>query len=290
MTTEIYLVLAIVSSSAMTLVLKLFSFQEGNRYGIILGNYLTCIVTAFFMLPDRSVIARADGKTLLLGIIAGVIFVVALLCLQSSIRACGAILTSAFSKMGLVVPLVFSILLWGERPGLWQILGIVLVIAAVWVINGKQDPDAAGEGSPGIQLFWLLAVMLSCGVADTTAKVFETYGERSKDGLYFLILFCTAAILALGLLLHERHRTGAKLIWKQVLAGIAVGIPNYFSSVLLLRALTGLPAIIVYPCFSIGTVLLITLVSTVFFHEPLDKRKIAGLAIILLSVILLNIS
>lgn len=39
--------------------------------------------------------------------------------------------------------------------------------------------------------------------------------------------------------------------------------------------------------FSIGTVLLITLVSTVFFHEPLDKRKIAGLAIILVSVILL---
>lgn len=289
MSTEFYLILAIISSAAMTLVLKLFPIQKGNRYGIILGNYLTCIVTAFFMLPDRSVIARTDGRTLLLGIIGGVLFVVALVCLQSSIHYCGAILTSAFSKMGLIVPLVLSILFWGERPGIWQIAGIVLVIAAVWIINGKQEIQNGGPKGSGAQMFWLLAVLLTFGSADAMAKVFEQLGDRAKDGLYFLILFCTAAVLAIGLLLYERQKTGAKVMIREVLAGIAVGIPNYFSSALLLRALTGLPAIVVYPCFSTGTILLVTLVSAAFLKERLDRRKIAGLVIILISVVLLNI-
>ena len=36
------LFLAMLSSASMALVLKLFRAQKGNRYGLLLGNYLTC--------------------------------------------------------------------------------------------------------------------------------------------------------------------------------------------------------------------------------------------------------
>ena len=41
-----YLLLAILCSAAMAIVLKRFKDPAGNRYGIILGNYLTCVVIA----------------------------------------------------------------------------------------------------------------------------------------------------------------------------------------------------------------------------------------------------
>lgn len=288
MPNEGYLILAIISSAAMALALKIFPTRDGNRYGIILGNYLTCIVTAFFMIPDKSVLARTDGKTLVLGVIAGILFIVALISMQSSIRYNGAILTSAFSKLGLIVPLVLSIIFWGERPGVLQIIGLLLVLSAVWIISGNKEEKAGGEGSAR-QLFWLLTVLLCFGMADAMAKVFEQMGSREMDGVYFLILFCTSAVLALCLLFYEKRKTGAKFLLKQFLAGIIVGIPNYFSSALLLKALVGLPAIIVYPCFSTGTILLVTLISAAFLKERLDGRKIAGLVIILAALVLLNI-
>lgn len=288
MSTEAYLILAIVCSAAMAIALKGFPIRQGNRYGIILGNYLTCVVTAFLMIPDRSVIAQTDSKTLICGIIGGFLFVIALVTMQSSIRCCGAILTAAFSKLGLIVPLILSVFIWREIPGTVQLIGLAFVFAAVWLIREKDEQDEAALGSRS-KMFWLIAVLIFFGLADAMAKVFEQIGEREKDGVYFLILFATAAILAVFLLIRERQKTGAKVLLSEVAAGIIVGIPNYFSSALLLRALTGLPAIVVYPCFSVGTILLVTLVSAAVFRERIDKRKRIGLAFILAALILLNL-
>ena len=69
----LYLILAICSSAAMALVLKLFRAQKGNRYGILLGNYLTCIVISFLLLPNSDMIFHGSTVTLICGIIGGLL-------------------------------------------------------------------------------------------------------------------------------------------------------------------------------------------------------------------------
>ena len=101
----LYLILAVAASAAMALVLKGFREQRGNRYGILLGNYLTCVVISFFMLPDREQLLTGSWITLACGVGGGIFFVLALICMQSSIRANGAGLTAAFARLGLVVAL-----------------------------------------------------------------------------------------------------------------------------------------------------------------------------------------
>ena len=63
-------------------------------------------------------------------------------------------------------------------------------------------------------------------------------------------------------------------------AGIAVGIPNYYSSFLLLLALVALPAIIVYPINSTGSILIVMAV---------EKRQWLGILMVLAAMVLLNI-
>ena len=101
----LYLILAVAASAAMAIVLKCFRNQKGNRYGILLGNYLTCVVISFFMLPDRHLIGTGSWITLVCGIGGGIFFVLALICMQSSIRSNGAGLTSAFARLGLIIAL-----------------------------------------------------------------------------------------------------------------------------------------------------------------------------------------
>ena len=278
----IYLLLAIVCSAAMTLFLKGFRPEKTNRYAIILGNYITCIIVGFLMLKDKTQVLHPAGTTLLYGIIGGILFVFTLVIMQRSIEKNGAILSSAFSRLGLVIPLIMSIALFGEQPKPVQYLGILIVLTAVWIINGQKKDRPAS-------ILLLILVLFGGGLADGMAKIFNQLGDREQDALYILLVFLTAGLITVILLLNEYKKTGKPGRPRDYLAGIAVGIPNYFSSSLLLRSLASLPAFIAYSVFSVGTVLFITLFSMVVFKEKPGKYQLIGLGLIVVSLVLLNL-
>lgn len=280
------LLLAMLGSASMTLVLKLFREPRGNRYGIILGNYMTCVGIALLMMPQRGMILQADRTTLLCGLVGGVLFVANLVAMQSSVRLNGASLSAAFAKLGLLVSLAVSAVWFRERPGIGQLLGAALVLPALFLIHGRGKDEA--EGAPG-SFTLLLLTLLTGGGGDAMAKVFEQLGAAGEGTVYFFVLFLTAGVLSALLAWRETRRTGKKLLPAELAAGIAVGIPNYFSSYLLLLALQRLPAFLVYPAFSAGTILLVMLLSALLFRERPGRRQLGGIGLILTALVLLNL-
>ena len=84
-------------------------------------------------------------------------------------------------------------------------------------------------------------------------------------------------------------KEGQKLCVWDALAGACIGIPNYFSSRFLLLALHHLPAVIVYPAYSVMTIVVISIVGAVLFKEKLGRKKLAAIALIVLALVLLNL-
>ncbi len=302
----LYLILAVLSSALMAIILKIFSTEGENRYSILMGNYLACVIVGFLSLPERSLILRMDGITLICSVIGGFLFTAGLVSMQIGIRINGAALTAAFARLGLIVPLMLSILTFRERPGILQIAGILLVLAALWVISsqpdereqdGRRESDRSersdrsdrSDRADRVNIPVLLMTLLMCGASDAMAKVYEQVGERAKDELYYMCIFLTAFLITCVLAYHEYRKTGKKVSGRMMLAGLAVGIPNYYSSFLLLKALVHLPAFIVYPCFSTGAILVVTLASALLLHEKLSRNKLAGLVLIMAALVLLNI-
>ena len=278
-----FLVLAILSSAAMTIVLKIFKTGDHNRYAIILGNYITCIVLGVLLLKDKSLLLKGAMPTYVCGGICGVLFVAALVLMQKSIESNGAVMTSAFSKLGLIVPLLMSVVFFGEKPGLFQIIGTLIVLCAMWVINQKK-----GAGNITAPII-LVIVLVFTGLADSMAKIFDRVGTRDQDSLYILFVFATALVLTVLLFFSEKRRTGKTAQLKDFAAGIAVGIPNYFSSLLLLKTLSVFPAFIVYTVFSTGALVLVSIVGVAFFKEKLQKNQIVGLLMVVIALVMLNI-
>ena len=283
LTGPMYLALAIASSAAMTLFLKGFRADGTNRYAIILGNYFTCVILGFFLLKEKASVLHPAPSTLLFGALCGILFVFTLVMMQFSIEKNGAILSSAFSKLGLIIPLIMSIAFFGEKPKIVQYIGIAVVLAAVLIINGKKK-----EGQQ-VHPLLLILVLLGGGFADGMAKIFNQFGDLSQDDLYILTVFFTAGVITLVLLFLEYRKTGKTGRLKDYLAGILVGIPNYFSASLLLRSLSTVPAFIAYTVFSVGTILFITLVSMLVFKEKPTKYQWIGIALIVAALVLLNL-
>ncbi len=289
----LYLLLAVISSASIALVFKALDSLGGNRYGVIIGNYLTCIVISLIMTGGPAAIVNAAPVTYLCGAVGGILFVLGLVFMQSSVAANGATLTSAFGKLGVMVPLAFSFLIFREQPEIIQVVGIVIALAALVLIN-SPDKDTPGSASSEDEVktysfALLILTFLGNGLADSMSKVFEQAGPRSDDKVFISIIFCVAAVISAFLAYREYRITGFPIRPKELLAGVAVGVPNYFCSYFLLASVTRLPSFLVYPVFSTGTIVVVMLVSTLLFKERPTKKQMAGIFMILLALVLLNL-
>ena len=286
-----YLILAAMSSAALTLVLKLFRDPEANRFGILLGNYLTCALIAFLQMPEKSGLFAVSSSTLIMSLIGGFLFVAGLVMIQTSVGRNGATLTAAFSKLGLIVPLLISFLFFQEVPSLLNLAGVGLAAAAILLITfgAKEAGGVPAAGGERVSLAILLLTLLANGCAESMAKIFSRLGDQREDTRYFFFLFLTAALLTFLLAAGEKRKSGRRLRIRELAAGILAGIPNYFCSYFLLKALLDLPATLAYPAFSVGSILLVTAAGALFFREKLSRRQLAGLGLILGALILLNL-
>ena len=76
---------------------------------------------------------------------------------------------------------------------------------------------------------------------------------------------------------------------REAVFGTLIAIPNYFCSLFILKALEDLSAVIVYPVFSVGGILVVTLAGVLVFRERLNKQQWIGVGAILAALVLLNI-
>ena len=69
----------------------------------------------------------------------------------------------------LVVAMAASVLFFGEMPGLAQLIGFVMAIAAILLINHEKDSGAVRS------VGGLLLLLICGGCADVMAKVFHPF-------------------------------------------------------------------------------------------------------------------
>ena len=277
----LYLILAIFTSAGVALVMRLSAGRVQGRFTLLAMNYITCTVAAGLytgldrLFPPHPALWQTVG----LGAFNGALFLTAFWLLQRNTARNGVVLSSVFMRLGLLVPMVLSVLVFRERPGLIQILGFVLAVGAIVLINRP------GSGEKGRFHWGLLLLLLTGGAADAMSKVFEQLGSPDLASHFLYYTFQAALIFCAVLVVKEKER----FTWREGVFGIALGLPNYFSTRFLLLSLSDIPAVIAYPTYSVATILVVTLAGVVFFREKLQKHQWWALGIILVALALLNL-
>ena len=276
------LCLAVLSSALVSVAMRLSKPYVKKETALLAVNYLLCsllswVDTGFAPLlpagPDLS-------TTVVLGVLDGFLFLAGFVLLQWSIRRNGVVLSATFQKLGLLVSMAVSVACFGERPAPWHWFAFVVALAAIVLMNRRSGGEKADS------MAGLLLLLLSCGGCDVMSKVFEVYGNASLSGHFLLYTFLTALGLCILLTVVMRQGLPGKAEW---LFGLIVGIPNYYAAKFLLASLVTLPAVIVYPVYSVATLLVVTVAGVLLFRERLRKQQWAALGMILLSLILLNV-
>ena len=274
-----YLLLAIAGSSMISILLRLSSGKIKANISMLAFNYLTCSILGIAYAGFAPEITQNPGfpTALGLGAVNGILLLGGFILMQSSVRQNGVVLTSIFTKLGLLVPVVLSVLVFREMPTAIQVMGFCIAIAAIIVINFQKDSG---------RFDWsLILLLLVCGGTDAMAKIYEVRGAADLSDPYLLYSFATALILCVGVVIAKKERPG----FREFLFGTLIGIPNFLSSKFLLSALATVPAVVAYPTYSVATLLVITLTGVLAFREKLKAHQWAALAAILVALVMLNV-
>ncbi len=284
-----YLILVILFNTWIFILFKLFPKYNIDSLQAITVNYWACVLTGIVVSGINPFNAGVlEQGWLVLALMLGLLLIVLFNLLSHSTAKEGVATTTITNKLSLVIPVFFSWILYDDQIGILKISGILLAIPAVVLSASKKN------NSIHIKTLWLpIIIFIGSGSMDTFIKYaqhFYLYTDKDQSG-FTIVGFGTAALIGSMVVLY-RVTKGKKLFFKNIVAGIALGVPNYFSIYYLIKLFHSdfMQSSAIIPVNNIGIILVTTIVAIVFFREKATFYKVMGLALSIISIILIAIS
>ena len=111
--------------------------------------------------------------------------------------------------------------------------------------------------------------------------------DAAQQTVFNLVLFSLAFIIGAVVLAVQLARGKARLGWREILFGVFLGIPNYFSIHFMLNSLKALQSSAVFPIVNVGVVLISTAIGFAFFKEKPTRLKMLGLLLAVIAIALI---
>jgi drug/metabolite transporter (DMT)-like permease len=285
----------IVLSTAFGLIVK--DSQVRGQKLLALGaiNYITAAIGAWIFLlllagEEPGFVGNNDRYslqfsplTLIVGVLAGLGYVVGYFVLLAAVKREGISITMAVIRLSIAIPVILSVFVWHEKPNTYQIIGIIFVCVSLPLLSqNRPSGEHHHRKADFIVLFLLFLVGGWCGLAP---KMFVQVSPQDSHEIFLVFLFCSAAVINVVSLIVFR----AAPTLKELLPGIMLGLCNILSNYFLLDALHKLPGIIVFPVASSVGVVLNTTLAVMIWRERLRRPVVVGIVISVLALVLINL-
>lgn len=278
--------LSILCSSLIFVIFKYFDvFKIQTPYAIVANYLVACLVGFFFYERLPSITAISSTPWFIPTLLLGMLFILVFNIMARSSQQNGVGTTSVATKMSLVIPVALGVFLYNEQLSLFQVFGIALALVAVYFASIKQKSLLIKKDS----LLLPLLVFLGSGIVDSSIKyIQQTKLTTEEFPLFSSTVFAAAAATGLLFIFIRSIKNPLKISFKNIMGGIALGVPNYFSIFFLLRALQSetLNSASVFTINNVAIVMFSTLLGILLFKERLSMKNWLGIGMAIISILL----
>lgn len=284
----IYLIVSVLISSLIFVIFKLFEVYKINTLQAIVVNYITAAATGFLVYDGNITLTDIPRTSWFLGtVFLGFLFISVFNLMALTSQQNGLSVASVAGKMSVVIPVIFGVWAYKESVHLPKIIGIVLALVAVYLTAIKEKGISKNKNS----LLFPFLLFIGSGVIDAAIKYFET--KHLPEGgipIFSATIFGIAAITGIILLSIKAIQGKLQINLKNVIAGVCLGIPNYYSIYFLLKALNteGLESSTLFTINNVGIVMLTTLFGLLLFKEKLIPKNWYGIALAIVSIVIIS--
>lgn len=292
----IYLILGILFNVAIFIAFRTFGLFGIRTLPAIVINYYVCVLTGLVFLgrlQDVPAMLSLENQWIYFALLLGVLFIITFYMMAVTTQRLSVTVSSIAAKMSLAIPVIFSLFVFqieSKAFDIFNYLGIFTAFLAIYLSSlKKKEKTAAGERVVKNRALLLLpaGVFIAGGIIDTTIN-YTTYRyiTDAEAAVFPLVIFFVAGIIGTALQFALKQRTGLK----EILGGIGLGIPNYFSIYFIIKALAAFEnnGAFFYPILNINIILFSSLFAIVFFKERLLTANKIGLALAVLAIFLIS--
>jgi drug/metabolite transporter (DMT)-like permease len=290
----LFLIGSIILTSYLTLSFKFCEKLGIPAFQAIIFNYITCVVTGSIVnhrFPINAVAIQQPWFPW--ACVMGAMFITIFNILAFTAQRIGVAVASVANKLSLVIPFTFSLYLYNEDAGIIKMAGIVVAVVAVILTCYQPADKSTSKHTLSLQLRILVPLILfvSSGLLDTMIKYVEArFLDDANKNDYLVTAFASAATIGIVLLVTRAIFMKKKIFWQAIVAGICIGIPNYFSIWCLLKVLrihAGNSSAII-PINNMGIVLFSTVAAYILFKEKLSPVNGLGIVLSMISIALIS--
>ncbi len=283
----------VVINILLLVIFRFYKVFKVDTFQAIVFNYITAVIVGSIVLGrfalDSSSLSQAWFPY---AIALGFLFITGFNVLAKSVQSFGVTLASISQKMALVISVGFAIIFFNEQVNTLKIAGIFTALAAIILINIPSkglhiDPKIAKTG-----WYMLFLNFFFSGLIETILFYVETMNISESADIGFVVgLFGMAAFIGTIIMIGGWISGKMKFEWKNVIAGISLGIPNFFTIYLLLRVIdTGIEGSVIFPILNVSIILGSALLGLTLFKEKLSTLQWIGCGLGTLCIILIAIS
>ncbi len=288
-----YLLLTILANVAIFMAFRSFSKFDIRTFPAIITNYGVCVVTGIIYTGISHVGQEVDSSApwFYAAMVLGLIFVSTFYLMAMTTQLRGVSVATVASKMSLAIPVVFSLFflkLGTNELDIWNYVGIALAfVAIIMVSNRKSNTNKIKQPLTLKYIALPLSVFILGGIIDTSLNYTNHhYITAATESVFPIFIFGFAFVFGLIFTLVK----GVTFRKKDILGGIYLGIPNYFSIYFQLKALSAFDnnGAILYPSMNIGIIIASTLAAILFFREKLSRINAIGVGLAVIVIVLLS--
>jgi drug/metabolite transporter (DMT)-like permease len=287
----IYLILSVLCTASFVLLFKLFERYHIHVFQAIVFNYWVATFCGLLFIPEYPFSKIFHAQWLWFAFVLGFSFITVFNLVSQCVKYFSVSAASVSMKLGLVFPVIFAFLLYNEGYNSIKVIGIFFAFVAVVLATYRKS----GEHHHHTKLHYLLPfiVFAGSGLCDAGVQYANKQLLAESDVAAFVMMNFFAAALAGSIaLVIQLWRKQAVIQWKNIAGGIALGIPNYFSFLFMLKALETMNwgSSIIFPVSNLSTIACSAIAAFIFFKERISRINMAGLGFAVASIILIILS
>jgi len=277
----IFFFLSVAGSVGFVQILRWAQRRGCDVYSVAAINYF--FASIFFLCWILLFKIDIDHEVVLGGALCGVIFGTTFFVLLYCMNSMGVGKTATTMNLSQSIPILMSILIWQERPGVMTVAGILLAGLAIPLILLPKMRHEKGVSLPGV--LGLMVLFITQGVVYTFFKWFERLGRPEEKPVMLLSLFGVAFLITLLIvLLKKSHFSKVDLSF-----GLAIGGCNMIGPAAVLVVLTLAPANIALSTITALVVVCNTLLSIWLWKERFSLKTYFGMVLAIIAVFLINL-
>ncbi|MEX0770320.1 MAG: hypothetical protein WD035_06280 [Balneolaceae bacterium] len=266
--------------------LKLTEFRKLNTLRVLTVNYFVAAGIAF-LTTTRFVNPFTEElliplPVLLLALLVGIFFITNYFIYSKSVDHNGVGISVAAMRISLLIPVLLSTLWYREYLATGKWAGVVLVFMTLYLLLPNRSKGLLKSFQAG----WLLLfIFLLTGFGDASLKIYEAdYSGFLSKQQFMGMVYTVSFISGISVVLIREKGTFTR---QELLMGTGIGVPNLYSAVFLIDALSGISGGIVYTTTNILTVLGATLLGIWRWNDRLTRTQWAGILLTLIAILLM---